>query len=277
MEQKEKIIVIDWSVFLNMATYASLKIASQQPTYLAMTMILGNLKKIGVDPCDEIIIACDHMGSWRKQYIPQAKEDRKELRKKSGIDWDSIYAKFNDLLEKVEKSTTWQVIKIPHIEADDIMSVCCRFYKDKEVVLLTMDGDLNQCWHYNNVKIFSPHRLMKRYKVKPKNFNICKVIAKMVATKGHNNLDIELATEEDYATKELCVNLIKLPDWVENSIVKELEVFEPKIDNIEDFPFHTLKNRYGSLYNSKDKIITYEQCVAKEERKKKRKKQKVKK
>jgi len=271
MESKEKIIVVDWSIFLHMATYASTRM-SMQATYMAMTMILGNLKKIGVDPCDEVIIACDYKGSWRKDYIPQAKADRQAVKDKSGIDWDKIYSEFNELLEKVGVSTNWNIVKIPHIECDDIMAVCCRYYKDKEVVLLTSDSDLEQCWNYDNVKIFSPHRLKKSYKIKPKNFNICKVIAKLVATKGHNNLNINLENEEDYATKELCVTLMTLPKWVEDKIKEELDKLQPKSDNIDEFPFNGLKERYGSLYNNKDNVITYEKCVAKEERKTAKKK-----
>ncbi len=277
MVNKEKVVIIDWSIFLNMSAYASRNV-QMHPTYLAMTMILGNLKKIGIEPCDEIIIACDHMGSWRKQYIPQAKADRQEIREKSGINWTDVYAKFDDLLEKLMESTTWNVVKIPHIEADDIMSIASRYYNDKEVILLTMDGDLNQCWHYENVKIFSPHRKMKRYKVRPKNFNVYTLIAKMVNTIGHNNLDIAIENEDDYNLKEKCITLINLPEWVEQAVIEKLEKLQSKTDDIEKFPFHKLKERYGSLYNSKKDIITYEQCVAREERKKKRKKkQKVKK
>lgn len=271
MVNKEKIVIIDWSIFLNMSAYASRNV-KMHPTYLAMTMILGNLKKIGIEPCDEIIIACDHMSSWRKQYIPQAKADRQEIREKSGINWTEMYAKFDELLEQLKESTTWNVIKIPHIEADDIMSIASRYYEDKEVILLTMDGDLNQCWHYENVKIFSPHRKMKRYKVRPKNFNVYKLIAKMVNTKGHNNLIIDISNEDDYKLKEKCVTLITLPEWVEQAVIEELEKLQPKIDDVEKFPFHKLKERYGSLYNSKKDIITYAQCEAREERKKKRKK-----
>lgn len=277
MESKEKVIVVDWSIFLNMATHTAFKMPGRmQPTYLAMTMILGNLKRIGVEPCDEVIIACDHLSSWRKQYIPQAKADRQEIRDKSGINWTEIYEQFNTLLEQVKQSTNWNVVQVPHIEADDIMSTCCRYYNDKEVILLTMDGDLELCFHYSNVKIFSPHRQMKRYKIRPKNFNVYKAIARMVTTKGHNNLDIPIENEDDYAIKEMCVNLIKLPEWVENKIKDELVKLKTKTDDIGNFPFNSLKERYGSLYNSKKDIITYAQCVAKEERKQKKKKKKLK-
>lgn len=266
MSFKEKVIVIDWSLLLHMSVHASRK-ANMYAPYTAVTMLLGSLKRIGLEPYDEVILACDGKHNWRKDLIPQVKADRVPLDK-------AIYEKFNDLLKKLEESTFFHVLWLDHIEADDIASVCCRYFKDKEVILVSSDGDWEQLWHYDNVKIYSPHAKSKRYKVKSPNFNAYKRIAKMVMTKGHNNLDIAIENEEDYRLKEKCVNLINLPEWVEENIKKALENLRPKEDNIKLFPFHKLKERYGSLYNDKSKVITYEQCVKRLERKKKRKKKK---
>jgi len=270
LTNKDKIIVVDWSLLLYMSVHASRK-ANMYAPYIATTMLLGSLKRIGVDPCDEVILACDGRDNWRKSLIPQTKADRVPLDKE-------IYISFEKLLKDIEKSTFFHVVWLEHIEADDIASVCCRYYKDREVVLVSSDSDWEQLWHYPNVKIYSPHAKTKAYKIRPNNFNIYKRIAKMVTTKGHNNLDISLENEEDYKLKEKCINLIELPDWVEKNIREKLSELKPKTDNIELFPFNKLKERYGSLYNDKRKILTYEKCIAKAERKKKRKKkQKVKK
>jgi len=270
MNFKEKVIVIDWSLLLHMSVHAS-RTANMYAPYMATTMLLGSLKRIGLEPCDEVIIACDGKHNWRKDLIPQIKADRVPLDKE-------IYQKFNELLERLKESTFFHVLWLDHIEADDIASVCCRYYKDKEVILISSDGDWELLWKYDNVKIYSPHAKMKRYKVRPNNFNVYKVIVDMVMTKGHNNLNIPIENEDNYKLKEKCIDLTNLPEWVEETVKKELDKLEPKEDNIDLFPFHKLKERYGSLYNCKKNIITYEQCVAKEERKKRRKKkQKVKK
>ena len=270
MNVKEKVIVIDWSLLLHMSVHASRK-ANMYAPYVATTMILGSLKRIGLEPCDEVILACDGKHNWRKDLIPQVKADRVPLDKE-------IYQKFNELIEQINNSTFFHIIWLDHIEADDIASVCCRYYKNKEIILVSSDSDWELLWQYDNVKIYSPHPKSKRYKIRPKNFDIYKRLAKMVLTKGHNNLDIAIENEEDYKLKEKCIDLIHLPEWVEENVRKELDKLESKTDNIDLFPFHKLKERYASLYNCKKDIITYEQCIAKEERKKKRKsKQKVKK
>jgi len=270
--EKEKIIAVDWSIFLNMATHAATNL-SLPATYLAMTMILGNLKKIGVNDNDKIFICCDYLSSWRKSFIKTTKEDRKELREKSNIDWDKIYKDFDELLLKVDLGTDWHVLKLEHLEADDIMSILCKYYKEKEVVLLTMDSDLEQTWFYDNVKIFSPHRKCKRYKIRPKNFDINKVLTKMILTKGHNNLGIPKGTEE-YDLKKLCVDLIELPEWIEKTVINKLNTLPIKGEDVEIIPFDKIRNRYLELKTDKSKIITYEECVKKLERKKKKSKKK---
>ncbi len=93
---KGKIICIDWSIFLNMSANAVLNIGGQMTAgYLAMTMILGNLKKIGVDPWDEVFVCCDHMGSWRKDLAKDFKADREEQREKSKVNPRRSQENFN--------------------------------------------------------------------------------------------------------------------------------------------------------------------------------------
>ncbi len=267
--KKRKVVVIDWSIFLYMSAYASKK-APMPATYIAMTMILGNLKKIGVNEDDLIIVGCDMYSSWRKRYIEQAKADRTPLDKQ-------IYKDFNKQLEKVDKGTDFFICKIPNIEYDDIAAVACRYYKDDEVILLSSDSDLHQLWKYPNVKIFSPHNKSKRYKIKPKNFNVKKEIAKLIMKKGHNNLGVP-TTEEEYKVKKLCVDMINLPEWVEDKIRKELDKIKlPKDYDSNYLSSKTIINRYLALYVDKSKVITYEDCVKKMERKKKKQRKKRKK
>ena len=113
MENKNKIICIDWSAFLFMSAHASITNGVQAP-YLAMIMILGNLKKIGVNKEDIILVCCDYLKSWRKEYVPEYKANREEARKKSPVDFDTVFQEFNLLLDDVERGTNWNVIKTPN-------------------------------------------------------------------------------------------------------------------------------------------------------------------
>jgi len=236
-------------------------------------MILGNLKKIGVNKEDIVLVCCDYLKSWRKEYVPEYKANRDEARKKSSVDFDTVFQEFNLLLDKVERGTNWNVIKSPNLEADDIMAVASRYYKDKEVILLTADSDMEQLWEYDNVKIFSPHRLLKRYKIKPENFNPYKIIAKKIRKEIADNIVTNIETEEDYDNRELCVNLLHLPEWVEAKIIEKLNNVETKTEyNSAYLPGGVVQERYDGLHTNKSQIITYEQCVKKVERKNRRKK-----
>ena len=77
------------------------------------------------------------------------------MREKSGLDWDTLYAGFNQLLEDINRGTDWHVVQLDTIEADDIASVACRYFTDKEIILVSFDSDWEMLWKYPNVKIFS--------------------------------------------------------------------------------------------------------------------------
>ena len=175
MNNKSKVIVIDWGFFMFAAGNACISNPTMHLQYTVLNMIIGNLRKIGVNKDDTVIIAVDFHGedysSWRKLYSPEYKGGRKGLP-------TATYEKLNFLLKEIDGFSNFHIITANHAEADDCMAVACRYYKDKEIVLVVSDADLCQMWHYPNVKIFSPHRLSKRYKMKPPNFDVQKSILK---------------------------------------------------------------------------------------------------
>jgi len=267
----KKIIVLDFGIFMHRAIYASRKNSAVHPCYTCFSMMIGNLKKIGVNEGDKIIIAMDHLSSWRKDYAEEYKADRAQKRKESGIDFDTLYKDFNLFTEELEIATDWHFIKIPHFESDDIMAVASRFYKDKEVILVTYDTDLEQCWEYENVKIFSP--MTKKWKVKPPKYNPHMAIAKKAEKERADNLISPILTEEDFETRMICVNLLQLPEWVEEAIVKKLNALEPEAERLDAMPYPTsLGERYNTLKTDKSKLIDYDKQVAKELKKKEKKK-----
>lgn len=247
MGSKNKIIVIDWGIFSHRAIFASAKNPGVPSTYTCLSMVLGCLKRIGVDrEKDRVIIAIDARNSWRKDYEKSYKGDRSQKRKESPIDWNKEYKQMNWLLEKFEIATNFNQILFPRTEADGIMAVCCRYFKDKEVILVTYDSDLCQCWSYGNVKMFSPKT--KRYKIAPKNYNAQKDILKKVNKEVSDNLTSPILCEQDFNNRLLCVNLLSLPDHIENSIIAELENLPDKENHPELIPYPTLRTRFPNIY-----------------------------
>lgn len=265
-----KTVVLDFGIFQFRSIFATLNNPTIPATYTCLAAIIGCLKKIGIARSDKIIIACDK-GSWRKEFSKEYKADRAEKKKKFPINWNDEFEKMNQLLQTLDLSTVFHVIKLPKIEADDIGSVCCRVFKDSEIVLVSYDEDWQLLWNYSNVKIFSP--MTKKYKIKPTNFNVYKLLAKKIRKETSDNLTSPILNKAQYENRMKIVNLLELPEWVEQSVIAELESLEDKVGSLDLIPFKSLRARFETLYNQ-DKVVTYEKCVKYYERKKKRKKKK---
>jgi len=280
-----KIILIDYGMAIHIAGYASINNKEVPPTYTVCAMIISYLRKIGVDEGDTVIIAVDGRNSWRKDYEKTYKANRPEQREKSGLDWDILYAQFNELLLQLDKATDFHIIQLDRMEADDIMAVACKYIKDKEIVLATFDSDLEQMWDYPNVKIFSPKIKYKStkgaYKIKPENFNVDILIAKKINKEVADNLTNPVLNEEDYENRMLCVNLLSLPKFVEEPILEQLKNLPIKGLDLQWLPFQSsIRPKFENIYTDHSKVIKYADCVKYNEkkllRKKKAKKRKIK-
>ena len=257
---KNKVIVLDLGIFTHRTYFASLSGSGMNEKYTCFSMMLSNLKIIGVNEGDLVICACEGLNNWRKQQSTEYKSDRKKI--PQGF-WD----KMNDMMDDIEIATNWAVIKVPTLEADDVMAVACTYFKDKEVVLVTYDHDLEQMWIYDNVKIFSPHPKSKKYKVKPDDYNVYKQIAKSVEKEAGDGLKSDITTKEERENREMLVNLISLPEFVEEPIKKEFGMIDYKKDiRLDLLPGKKIPETFMDIYKS-DKVVTYEQQVAKEEKK----------
>ena len=266
---KGKIIVADWGCLMFTAIFAHKYTPSIPVTYTCLNMLLANLLKIGVNAEDTVIVACDKGHSWRKQYDPNYKANRKENREKhTDIDWKYTFEQMNKLLLDLDISTAWHIIQIETMEADDIQAIASKYYSDREVVLLTFDADMEQLLARPNVKIFSP---------KSKKWKFCAnpyaLIAKKQNKEAVDNLNNPILNEADYDTRNLCINLLSLPEFVETVIVEKLKNLEPKVPFVEEFPFPSLHQKYLNLCNDKSKLVKFKLDTPK---KKKAKKERVK-
>jgi len=269
-----KVVILDYGMYLHRSIFATLNNPKIPSTYTCLNMMIANLKKIGISPDDRIIVAVDSGKSWRKFIDPTYKANRKEAREKSPINWTIEYQKFNDLLDSIDMATDWNVIAIEGLEADDIMACGSRFFKDNEVVLVTFDSDLEQMWKYPNVKIFSPIRKCKggkgAYKIPPPNFNVYQLLSKKIEKETADNLVNPILTQADYEKRKMIVNLLELPENIENSIKEKLSTLEDKEIHIDLLPFKTIREKFADIYNSK-KIITYEDSQKKRRKRRKKK------
>ena len=249
--------------------------------YSYFISLLSTLKKIGVEQDDTVILACEGH-SWRKDYADFYKAQRADARAEHTlIDWDKEFANINKLHEDLDKATKWHIVRVwSCAEADDIIAVATRFFKDKECIVASSDADLKMLCYYPNVKFFSVCKKCKgsngMYEVVDKPLSILA----HKSTKGDvsdNIIPQENETEDDIELRHDLVNLLELPDYVETAIREELECLHEKEENLDLLPFKNSKEKFLKIYD-KDKILTFDYCkqLLEKRKEKKRKKDKLK-
>lgn len=282
------------------------------PDYTYMLMILSCLKKIELTRDDMIIIAQDGRNSWRKAFYTIYKENRKKFRKQQQfVDWGKEYERINNINERLHESTDWQFIKLDlafnfadlcnteegkkfnidkhnidydtffGIEADDIQAYAVEYFSDKEVICVTIDGDLAQLAYYDNFKFFSPNIKFRNgsgcYKIIE---NPLKVLSDKIrlGDKKDNILKSDTDSQEHVELRNLLINLLKLPNFLKREIKEVFDNIQPKTIDYNLLPF---KNSIGTEANfdkiyKNDKVITYEDAVKRHIRAEKKKKNKTK-
>jgi hypothetical protein len=113
----------------------------------------------------DIVIATDGKKSWRKDVFPFYKAHRKEVRKKSEIDWNTVFSTLADIRMELEEHFPYRVIWQEDAEADDIIGALCQKYgtlansEDSEkILLISGDKDFIQLQKYANVSQYDPIR-----------------------------------------------------------------------------------------------------------------------
>ena len=241
-----KIIVIDEGYLKHRAIFAFRKNSQCPVTYMFMRMIISCLKKIGVTLEDRIIMACDYGKSWRKLEDTQYKAQRKDYResKEDATWWKEVYGEFNNFYDKLGVSINWNFVKIWGLEADDWASMISRFYIDKECILISADKDWEMLITFPNVKIFSP--ISKKYKLIK---NPEKVLLEKIQGDVSDNLLGKPKTEAEFEIRKRIVNLLKLPQHIEQPMKEVLNSLPIKNLYVNKLPYHSIRTQFEKLYN----------------------------
>lgn len=279
--------------------------------YTYMSMLISALKRIGVNKDDIVIVCIDARNSWRRAFLNSYKGQRAEARKKqSHINWTKAFAEIEDINNKLNLSTDWHFLKFDNVinlldilqtkdgenligddyqdymfekdygyESDDIQSVGCRYFKDREVILVTGDKDLYQLAFYPNVKIYSLNLKKIKggkggYAFIPDPLKILQDKIRLGDISDNIIVDKLRDTPLEQERREYIINLLRLPDWLESDITKAFDNLPKKEVKPKLLPYqNSLAKRFFDIYK-KDKIITFEYCkqlVEKRELKKKAK------
>lgn len=250
-----KVVFIDFGYYLFASIFAW-RIRKQFPaTYTCLNMILGDLRKIGLNREDTVIIAVDKGHSWRKSLDASYKSSRKGKREKfEDINWTEKFEETNKFLEALEMYSPFHIIAIWNLEADDIISVGCRYFKDKQCVISSTDSDMEMLFAFPNVQIYSPHPKRKCYKYPVKDpYNL---LAKKIEKEAADDLIAPITNEKEYEIRKTIVNLMELPEDIENKVKDRIAFLPQKLTNISKLPFRGLHYRFEKLYTGSN-IIKY--------------------
>ena len=172
-------IIIDYSA-ISISNIVTQKIDADED--LIRHMILNSIRmysKKFKKAYGNVVIAADSY-SWRRDYYPHYKANRRKDRSESDTDWEEIFRIIKLVLNEIDEHTPYKVIKVHGCEADDIIGTLVEYTqefiksdligKDEKVMIVSADKDFIQLQQYSNVKQFSPmqkkvisHENPKRY------------------------------------------------------------------------------------------------------------------
>lgn len=127
--------------------------------YMMINMIYGYVKKFKPD---QLIIANDLGGNWRKDVYPEYKGTRKTGRDESPIDFDKFFeiaGPFYESLKTVFKNVYFVGNK--GYEADDFIGVLVKELAGNDITVITTDKDMYQLHKHKGYKQFNP--IKKQY------------------------------------------------------------------------------------------------------------------
>jgi hypothetical protein len=164
-------ILIDY----NQIALASVIIQKLNDENMIRHMILNSIRMYNKkyrDDYGQMVICCDGPNTWRREYFPEYKANRKKNRDKTDptMDWNEVFRILNLVRDEISTNLPYKVIQMDGCEADDIIGTLVletqEFGKDEPVKIISSDKDFIQLQKFKNVSQFSP---MQKKEVKDKN------------------------------------------------------------------------------------------------------------
>ena len=115
---------------------------------LAIHITLNSIKKAWEDFEGSHLIFCLEGRSWRKDYYPRYKANRKETidamtsaeQEENKLFWEC----YDDFCEFIKTKTNATVLQNPRVEADDLIARWIDRHPEQKCVIISTDKDLNQ-------------------------------------------------------------------------------------------------------------------------------------
>ena len=107
------------------------------------------------------ILCADSANPWRRDYFPNYKYQRKQVRletQETSDKWDDLFDIITEVKHEIAENFPYMVLSVDNAEADDIIAILCReAHNNKEkVMIVSGDKDFIQLHKYEEVNQFSP-------------------------------------------------------------------------------------------------------------------------
>jgi hypothetical protein len=196
--------------------------------HLVLTSLLFYKNKFSKDYGD-LVLACDGKASWRKQYFPLYKANRKIQREKTStqFDWNTFFKSFDKIKLELRTMFPYKIIEVDEAEGDDVIAVLVNKYKTDNNIIISSDKDLKQ------LKLCCPH--IKQFSPLTKKFISCDNAEEFL---------LEHIIRGD--TSDGIPNVLSDDDTFVNPYKRQKQIRETKFNEIvEAFNFN--KNLYPKL------------------------------
>jgi len=212
----------------------------------------------------QMVICCDGMNTWRKQYFPQYKAARKKNRdEQSDTDWPEIFRILNLVRDEIKENLPYKVIHLEGCEADDVIGTLAlqtqEFGKDEPVKIISSDKDFIQLHRFKNISQFSP---MQKKEVTDKNPHIYRFnhIIKGDAGDGVPNVKSADNVFVEEGLRQTPIRAKQVEEWLDNSEklseVMDTEVYRnyqrnKKLIDLTEIPENISEMIINTFNNSK--------------------------
>ena len=195
---------------------------------------IRNREKKFSDFYGRLILCADSNTNWRKNIFKLYKNNRKQ----DDRDWDYIMGEFQKIKEILKENSQYVVLEVQDLEADDLIALSVKKSKDN-ILIISLDKDLNQLLVNDNVKQFSP--LTNEFLNESKT-NVIEQILTGDATDGVPNI----FSDDDHYVKE---NKVKA-----KAVTSKIKEYFYNLQNITE---ESLRDYFKELPNIEQIIQNY--------------------
>lgn len=221
-EDGESVLIIDGHNFAYRTLFSSVFTNPEDNgdfvfwRHVFMNSFLSIIKKFSPS---KVIVAFDKKPSWRYDVYSDYKSNRKGARDKAVVDFDKFFPVFNEFINDLKDTfRNIYILEIKRCEADDTMAVLTNdVFKDKTVILVSSDKDMNQLIDSERVQQFDPIKNKMIKCLNPKNELEIKII---MGDRGDAIPPIKPRTGVATAERLLKEGLDKMLDKPENAQMK---------------------------------------------------------